>query len=88
MQLRGSRSGEYRENNRSHIAEYDPNASQRSVLTIGSLASQVGSWHSSPAGSFASHRSPAGDSSFNEVRNRRLSRNPAQTFSRQPCMFP
>ena len=41
--------GEYRETNRSHIAEYDPNASGRSVLTIGSLASQIGSWHSSPA---------------------------------------
>ena len=42
------RSGEYREANRSHIAD----DSGRSVLTIGSLASQVGSsWHSSPAAS-------------------------------------
>lgn len=78
----GSHRGEYRENNRSHIAEYDPNASQRSVLTIGSLASQVGSWHSSPAGSFASHRSPAGsNSSFSEVRALSCSRRPLHALS-------
>ena len=56
---------EYREMNRSHIAEYDPNASGRSVLTIGSMASQIGSWHSSPAGSRLG--SPANHCGFHEV---------------------
>ena len=51
--------------NRSHIAEYDPNASGRSVLTIGSMASQIGSWHSSPAGSRLG--SPANHCGFHEV---------------------
>lgn len=61
-----ARRGEYKETNRSHIAEYDPNASGRSVLTIGSLASQLGSWHSSPTGSRLV--SPDNSSGFHEVR--------------------
>ena len=59
------RSGEYREANRSHIAD----DSGRSVLTIGSLASQVGSsWHSSPAASV-----PACSPAAIEVRHTRRS---------------